>query len=62
MKISDAVITITSQNFSEQMDLMLKEESRTHFSGATPGPSGNRLAFDGTTLFPVMVVDRVSIS
>jgi len=62
MKISDAVITITSQNSSQQMDLMLKEESRPNITRTIPGPPRNRLAFDGTNLFPVMVVDRVSIS
>ncbi|MBA3012854.1 MAG: hypothetical protein KKF12_15715 [Proteobacteria bacterium] len=64
MKISDARLTITSRNFSEQMDLLLKEESRTNLIGTVSGSSRKRSVSMGTveSFLPTMVVDRVSIS
>ncbi len=64
MKISDAKIRVVSHNFSEQMDLMLKEESQTDHRGTALRLSNNRFISIGgeTNSFPVVVVDRVSLS
>ncbi|MCP4718238.1 MAG: hypothetical protein GY860_02170 [Desulfobacteraceae bacterium] len=63
MKILDAKIIVRSHNSSEQMNLMLKEESQTHLTETAPGPSNNRLASIGAGIENLsMVVDRVSLS
>ncbi|MCP3941850.1 MAG: hypothetical protein GY710_10255 [Desulfobacteraceae bacterium] len=64
MKILESKIMLAAQNSSEQMDLMLKEESKAGSLGTTSKLSGNRLNSVGVSRngLPVIVVDRVSIS
>jgi hypothetical protein len=60
MKILDAKMMVTSHNSSEQMDLSLKEETRTRFARKSQAPSNNRFIGMGTQggVFQGMVVDR----
>lgn len=64
MKILDANIMVTSHNASEQMGLLLKEESQALVSRTAPRPSSKRFISigEGINFLPIRVVDRVSIS